>query len=120
MFVSDENTEMEADMKGAIDRGEAPTAMEPLGLAELPRHREGLTDLALELASRSAPFRGSLPDGVLSALADLARAMNCYYSNLIEGHNTHPVDIERAMKRDYSADPARRNLQLEARAHVAV
>jgi Fic family protein len=46
--------------------------------------------------------------------------MNCYYSNLIEGHNTHPVDIERAMKRDYSADPARRNLQLEARAHVAV
>ena len=22
--------------------------------------------------------------------------MNCYYSNLIEGHDTHPIDIERA------------------------
>ena len=35
--------------------------------------------------------------------------MNCYYSNLIEGHHTHPVDIERAMKNDYSADPEQRN-----------
>jgi hypothetical protein len=39
---------------------------------------------------------------------------------LIEGHNTHPVDIERAMKNDYSGDPEQRNLQLEAKAHVAV
>ena len=30
--------------------------------------------------------------------------MNCYYSNLIEGHDTHPVDIERALKNDYSAE----------------
>ena len=46
--------------------------------------------------------------------------MNCYYSNLIEGHDTHPVDIERAMKEDYSANPEKRNLQLEARAHITV
>jgi Fic family protein len=46
--------------------------------------------------------------------------MNCYYSNLLEGHDTHPVDIERAMKNDYSADACKRNLQLEARAHVSV
>jgi len=46
--------------------------------------------------------------------------MNCYYSNLIEGHTTHPVDIERAMRNEYSADPQKRNLQLEAKAHVAV
>jgi Fic family protein len=56
----------------------------------------------------------------MAALADLVRAMNCYYSNLIEGHDTHPVDIERAMRGDYSADPAKRNLQLEAKAHIAV
>jgi len=31
--------------------------------------------------------------------------MNCYYSNLIEGHDTHPVDIERALKNDYSDNP---------------
>ena len=46
--------------------------------------------------------------------------MNCYYSNLIEGHDTHPIDIERAMRNDYSADPKKRNLQLEAKAHIAV
>jgi len=36
--------------------------------------------------------------------------MNCYYSNLIEGHHTHPVDIERALKDDYSSDPEQRDL----------
>jgi Fic family protein len=46
--------------------------------------------------------------------------MNCYYSNLIEGHYTHPVDIERAIKNDYSQDARQRDLQLEAKAHIAV
>ena len=46
--------------------------------------------------------------------------MNCYYSNLIEGHNTHPVDIEYALNEDYSRDAKTRDLQLEARAHIAV
>ena len=46
--------------------------------------------------------------------------MNCYYSNLIEGHDTHPVDIERALKGDYSNDASKRDLQLEAKAHIAV
>lgn len=46
--------------------------------------------------------------------------MNCYYSNLIEGHDTHPVDIERALKNDYSQNTKQRYLQLEARAHITV
>ncbi len=46
--------------------------------------------------------------------------MNCYYSNLIEGHDTHPVDIERALKNDYSQDARKRDLQLEALAHIKV
>jgi Fic family protein len=46
--------------------------------------------------------------------------MNCYYSNLIEGHDTHPIDIERALQADYSEDVRKRDLQLEARAHIAV
>jgi Fic family protein len=46
--------------------------------------------------------------------------MNCYYSNLIEGHDTHPVDIERALKNDYSQDARKRDLQHEANAHIAV
>ncbi len=46
--------------------------------------------------------------------------MNCYYSNLIEGHDTHPIDIERALKNDYSKDTKKRDLQLEAKAHIEV
>ena len=46
--------------------------------------------------------------------------MNCYYSNLIEGHDTHPVDIERALKQEFNEDPEKRNLQLEAAAHMSV
>jgi Fic family protein len=111
---------MKAVMKVAQDRGESVALMEPLLIAEGAPARTRLTDLALELAQRSAGFRKSLPDGVMAALADLVRAMNCYYSNLIEGHDTHPIDIERALKNDYSADPKKRDLQLEAKAHIAV
>jgi Fic family protein len=104
----------------AEDRGESIGLMEPLVLSGGSRHRPALNDLAIELATASAGFRRSLPDGVVTALADLMRGMNCYYSNLIEGHDTHPIDIERALKKDYSADPEKRNLQLEAEAHVTV
>ena len=102
------------------DRRESTALMEPLLIAEGSRLRTRLTDLAIELAARSEGFRRSLPEGVHRALATLVRAMNCYYSNLIEGHDTHPVEIERALKGDYSADPERRNLQHEAEAHIAV
>ena len=104
----------------AADRGESVALMEPMVVGEGSPHRTGLTDLAVELTGKAAGFRRSLPKGVLAALADLVRAMNCYYSNLIEGHDTHPVDIERALRDDYSADASKRNLQLEARAHIAV
>ena len=110
-----------ADIESSIsDRGEIVSLMEPLAVSEGSRFRGELVDLAVELAARSAGFRRSLPGGVLEALADLVRSMNCYYSNLIEGHNTHPVDIERALNNEYSTDPRQRNLQLEARAHIEV
>ena len=112
--------DMEEDISQVPDRGEGVASMEPLLIGEDSRHRGELTDLAIDLAAKSAGFRRSLPQGLLVALADLVRAMNCYYSNLIEGHDTHPVDIERALKNDYSADPKKRDLQLEAKAHIAV
>lgn len=110
----------EADIRPAQDRGESPTLMETMVLSEDSRHRPALSDLAIDLAAASSGLRHSLPSGVARALAELVRAMNCYYSNLIEGHDTHPVDIERAMRNQYSADVTKRNLQLEARAHVSV
>jgi Fic family protein len=115
---------MEADMKEdileVIDREEAVSLMEPLLISSTSKHRGPLNDLALELAAQSARFRGSLPRYAQHSLAGLVRAMNCYYSNLIEGHDTHPVDIERALKNDYSQNARQRNLQLEAKAHITV
>src|SRR5256885_1765329 len=116
---------MKADLKttktnAVADREESPTLMEPLFISENSPKRGELTDLALELAQKSAGFRRSLPDSLVASLADLVRSMNCYYSNLIEGHDTHPIDIERALKNDYSADREKRNLQLEALAHIEV
>ena len=104
----------------AVDDGESIALMEPLLLAQASPHRGPLTDLAVEIAARAAGLRRSLPQGVSAAVADLVRAMNCYYSNLIEGHDTHPVDIERALRHDYSTNPRTRNLQIEAAAHIAV
>lgn len=102
------------------DDGETIGLFEPLMVSEGSPARAGLNDLVLELAEKSAAFRSGLPASIAEALADLVRAMNCYYSNLIEGHDTHPIDIERAMRNDYSVDPKKRSLQLEAKAHVAV
>ncbi len=110
---------MKAD-KNTADRGELVSLMDPLLIGEGSRHRGEITDLALDLTQKAAGFRRSLPPSLLASLADLVRAMNCYYSNLIEGHDTHPVDIERALKSDFSQDAHKRDLQQEARAHITV
>jgi hypothetical protein len=76
-----------------LDDGETIGLFEPLMVSEGSPQRAGLNDLALDLAEKSAALRSGLPASIAEALADLVRAMNCYYSNLIEGHDTHPIDI---------------------------
>lgn len=109
-----------ADIKAAHDRGEMPFQMEPLILSQQSKDRLGLYEAAFDLTAASTGFRRSIPDSIVPALANVVREMNCYYSNLIEGHQTHPVDIERALRNDYSSEPEKRDLQLEAKAHVLV
>jgi Fic family protein len=118
--MANNEADIKPDIRAAADRNEAVSLMEPLLIGDTSRHRAGLTDLALELAQRSAGFRRSLPESLLVSLAGLVRSMNCYYSNLIEGHDTHPIDIERALNGEYSEDAKKRDLQLEAKAHIAV
>ena len=101
-------------------KGEPTDAMEPMRISESSRWRGELSELAVGLTYRAAEFKASLPKGIRSALSDLVRNMNCYYSNLIEGHHTHPIAIERALNELYDADPETRNLQLEAKSHIAV
>jgi Fic family protein len=92
------------------------TQMEPL----YPAHAEKLEDLARNVVAVSAKLEGRLAPPTLAGIRKLVRVVNSYYSNLIEGHSTHPIDIERAMRQDYSADQAKRDLQIESQIHIEV
>lgn len=72
----------------------SPTSMEPL----LPiAGREALARLTCEILAASGRLTGQVhAPVVLRLVAGLVRDMNCYYSNLIEGHKTTPRNIERA------------------------
>lgn len=96
---------------------ETPSRIEP---ARLDQISEAIADAVAELAAGSAALGKALHPRTAENLADAVRAMNCYYSNLIEGHNTRPRDIERALAGDLDGDVRRRNLQLEAFAHIRV
>ncbi len=74
--------------------------MEPM----MPADSAGeLDDLAIEVIRKSACISAAIHPVTRRGIVELVRKMNSYYSNLIEGHNTHPVDIDRAMREDFSA-----------------
>ncbi|MBK6950896.1 MAG: Fic family protein [Crocinitomicaceae bacterium] len=94
-----------------------PNAMEPLFPDDASKKLEAL---AITLISKANNLSGKLHPITRAAIADFLRPMNSYYSNLIEGHDTHPIDIHKALNSDYSKDKKKRDLQLEAYAHVNV
>jgi Fic family protein len=97
--------------------GETTQRIEPARLEELPAV---ISDVVAELAAASAQLHHALSPRTAASLASLVRIMNTYYSNLIEGHVTRPKDIERALIGKFDDDQERRNLQVEAAAHVRV
>lgn len=80
-------------------------------LAPLRERAAALAEASFRLS------RGAHPT-VLAALRELLRSMNSYYSNRIEGQSTHPLNIERALRRDFSAQPEVARLQRVAAAHI--
>lgn len=96
---------------------ETPARIEPCLIEE---SSEELADLIAELVAVAERLSARLHPRTAASLADLVRVMNCYYSNLIEGHNTLPREIERALAADLDLDEGRRNLQVEAVAHFRV
>lgn len=92
------------------------SAIEPLMPEE--KHQAALAEASSEVLAKSRALSSSLPPHVADQIGDLVRNMNCYYSNLIEGHDTHPRDIDRALSNDFSKEPEKRALQLEAKAHI--
>lgn len=95
---------------------ETPARLEPCQLTQYP---ERLADATSAIAATASALGSKLHPTTARSLADLVRVMNCYYSNLIEGHDTRPRDIERALSGELMTGE-RRSLQLEARAHIEV
>jgi Fic family protein len=96
---------------------QTPQRIEP---ARLEEASEAVADVIADLSAASTKLGAGLNPRTATSLADLVRLMNTYYSNLIEGHNTRPNDIARALEGHFDRDEGRRNLQLEAAAHVRV
>ena len=96
---------------------DSTSRIEPTRLLRPP---DAITNVLAEIAAHSAVLDRALDRHTAASLADLVRIMNSYYSNLIEGHQTRPRDIERALEGDLDKDEHRRDLQLEAAAHVRV
>jgi Fic family protein len=96
---------------------EKVSSMEPM----LPTQKlEHLEDLSIELCAKATALTLQFRPELIRAIGDLVRSMNCFYSNLIEGHYTYPIDIDRALKEQYDTNPEKRDLQFEAKAHIEV
>jgi Fic family protein len=98
-----------------IDRYTQPHQFEPLlpqkRLDEF-RHRSNVVvEASIRLAASAHP-------STVATLRTLVREMNSYYSNRIEGQGTHPLNIERALRRDFSEQPDVARLQRLALAHI--
>lgn len=91
--------------------------MEPMLVEE---SELALEDIAATLLAESNGLAKRMHPILRESVGTLVRSMNCYYSNLIEGHDTHPRDIDRALANDFSNEPRKRNLQHEALAHIHV
>lgn len=94
---------------------ESPARIEPCLLDAI---KPEILNLVAQIAGATHALGAGLHPKSAEGLADLVRVMNCYYSNLIEGHNTTPREIERALHDQMDVVEDRRNLQIEARAHI--
>jgi Fic family protein len=94
-----------------------PAQMEPLLPGE---HKLGpLLERAHDLQRAADRLAGLCQPGALVDLRVLLRAMNSYYSNKIEGQHTLPLELEQALRNDYSQDADKARRQRLALAHMA-
>lgn len=94
-----------------------PAQMEPLVIDSSRPAYNSLIGLAHELSEASACLDAALVPATARSLSELVSGMNCYYSNLIEGHHTLPIDIEKALF-EVKERMEQKDLQSLAFAHV--
>lgn len=93
-----------------------PAHMEPL----FPKKSKDLIELAMKVYANAAELTGMVHPLTRAEISRLLRHINSYYSNRIEGESTTPVDIERAVKKEYSTNEEKKRLQLLSVAHIEV
>jgi Fic family protein len=91
----------------------APHQFEPL----LPRAAQ-LEPLLAQAHDLSRAALGMAAQPLPQELRGLLRAMNSYYSNRIEGQHTRPVELEQALRHDFSDDARLAARQRLALAHI--
>lgn len=96
-----------------------PDQFGPLVPGSAGAKQTGLPVLAGEVVARALSLKRMVHPVTEARLAQLLRSVNSYYSNRIEGQHTHPLDIERALKNNFSNDPDKARRQRIAVAHIA-
>lgn len=79
-----------------------------------------LLSISEQLCIKSATLSGSHTPQVLYGIKELLRKVNSYYSNQIESEGTHPIDIDKATRREFSQDSKEKQLQLLSLVHIEV
>lgn len=77
-----------------------------------------LTEQAGPVVAQSLALTSASHPTTIQSLRALLREMNSYYSNRIEGHSTHPLDIAAGLRADYSNVASTARLQRLAVAHI--
>ena len=88
---------------------------EPLFPSALP---PALNEKAADIVRLSSRLAASAHPTARAVVQELVRSMNSYYSNRIEGQGTHPLNIERALRHEFSDRPDVARLQRVALAHI--
>ena len=82
--------------------------------------KQDILNKAEAIVIESAKLTGSLNYFIISTIKENLRTINSYYSNKIESEGTLPIDIERAMKNDFSKDVNKKNMQHLSLIHIEV
>src|SRR2546429_233072 len=94
---------------GKMNPSEALENVSRIEPCHLPSYDEEVSSLIAELVRGAQTLGARLHPDTAASLADLVRVMNCYYSNLIEGHNTRPREIDRALSQHLEPSDERRD-----------
>lgn len=77
-----------------------------------------LIELAENVCYESAMLAGNHNPVILNEIREMLRIVNSYYSNRIESEGTHPISIEKAMRKEFSQNSKEKKLQMLSLAHI--